>query len=444
MKISIDDIPKTNCGKMKCPLYVAFITHNKSTINEIIYLEKELSNITSKIARLKAYTNGISNQLNDAVTYEPHLNTLRDIIMSYPYIRNALSSLDIIKTLNSQPIIIYTKVLNVYNEIYNYYEILDLEKEYNSKLITFEKLKNIEDGEYHLLVSLMEDKNKTLNLLHIDNISIKNKLIKLKENKEILINYSNALSTVDDINIKLDIQLKEEKIIYEKDFLSKLLLKLNEQKTISVSRLGTIEHIIKEQDILKGRYDNEIIDQIKIIDKKLKELILLELALSPNSGIPYQYTARFINAIIETMNYYISTVFSYKFEVMQVEENTSLTYKFSAYVDDVFISDINTCSDAQKEMINLSFILATMKHLSLSDYPIFLDEVGRSFDFHHKHTLLNLLNKIEDEGLVSGLYLVNHVDAIISGISNADVLVLNEMNIIIPDVYNTHVRITKT
>jgi len=154
--------------------------------------------------------------------------------------------------------------------------------------------------------------------------------------------------------------------------------------------------------------------------------------------IPVTYTITFLNSLIGVMNRCIAKVFSYPFYLQPLEVDHILDYKFTAMAGDAAIPEISECSDAQIEIINLTFRLALMSQLGLQDYPLHLDEVGKGFDTQHKQKLLDLIRDILDNHMVSQMHLVNHHALIHEGLNHADVLVLNSDNILTPPVYNQH------
>ena len=167
--------------------------------------------------------------------------------------------------------------------------------------------------------------------------------------------------------------------------------------------------------------------------------MLIEPALSPNTGIPHRYTVSFINALIKNMNIFISNVFSYNFELVPIDENSAVDFEFSAIVGDIPVPKIATCSSAQQEMIDLAFNLSMAVQLQHTDYPIWLDEVDKAFDSHHKQKLLDLIRVICDENIVTQIFLTAHHVVISEGLSHADVIALNTDNIVVPEVYNEYV-----
>jgi len=207
--------------------------------------------------------------------------------------------------------------------------------------------------------------------------------------------------------------------------------------------LTEIEHVLREQSSIEARYNDEILANISRIESERDEYAVIEKALSPNTGIPHRYTVNYINALIRNANVFISMVFSYTFEILPIDDDVSIDYEFSAKVGDVTVPKLAMCSSAQKDIIDLAFIFALAVQLKYTDYPVVLDETGRTFDHYHKQQLLSLLRTAVDDNIVSQMFLVNHDAIIHASFAAADLIVLNSDNIVTPVEYNTNVRMTK-
>lgn len=68
--------------------------------------------------------------------------------------------------------------------------------------------------------------------------------------------------------------------------------------------LRNIETIIKEQEMLRHTYDTEIIPSINKITKDREVLNKIEYALSPNTGIPHDTMVKYLNVMINNVNYF--------------------------------------------------------------------------------------------------------------------------------------------
>lgn len=225
---------------------------------------------------------------------------------------------------------------------------------------------------------------------------------------------------------------------------TQLLMQYTQKKQEILSELATIQHTLKEQKSLQDRYTEEILKHIKIYEKQLKDYTQLESALSPNSGIPHQYTVRYINSLIHNVKYFTSQIFTYPLIVESLPENSSIDFNFPAYVKDVYIKDINRLSKGQREVINFSWALSVLYQLNiLNRYPIVLDEIGTGFDPVHAQKFIECIYALIEQKYVSQIFLVNHGSIVSSGFIHADVVCLRSENVLLPEVYNTTTQITK-
>jgi DNA repair exonuclease SbcCD ATPase subunit len=205
--------------------------------------------------------------------------------------------------------------------------------------------------------------------------------------------------------------------------------------------LRDMETLISDQKRIRQLYDAENKSLSKYETAAL-ELTSMEKILNPYTGLPSVYTRKYIEKILNHVNYFISRVFTYKLEVSLVEDVKNMKYKFSVKVDDVPAGDISDCSDGQMEIIDLAFTLALMIALGIyKTHPIFLDEVGRCFDSYHTQRLLEMLSDLVDQGYISQLFIINHQAVLAGGFDKADVICLRSENIVLPEDYNQHVVI---
>jgi len=218
---------------------------------------------------------------------------------------------------------------------------------------------------------------------------------------------------------------------------------LSGRKTEITTRLAEIHHALRQQELLESRYTQEVLSNITDIQGKCVHYELLEKALSPTTGLPHQYAITFNNQLIGLMNELIARVISYTMELKLLDPNLPVDYKYKMQVGDVPVPDISMGSTAQQTMIDRAFQLALIVILEYHQYPILLDEPDKDFDHYHKQQLLKLFQAMVEEGLVSQMFLVSHHTVISGGFHDADYVVLNGDNILVPEVYNEHVVIER-
>jgi recombinational DNA repair ATPase RecF len=117
-----------------------------------------------------------------------------------------------------------------------------------------------------------------------------------------------------------------------------------------------------------------------------------------------------------------------------------LDYTFPLVVDGKEVPGLG--STGQQEIINLAFMIVARQYLNIVDYPLYLDEVGMHLDVAHRIALMNYINAIKENRLCSHIFMVNHYTDAQSALSNYNVIVLDDRNIVVPAEYNQHTRIT--
>ena len=267
------------------------------------------------------------------------------------------------------------------------------------------------------------------------NIEIENKLHKLYKNRIELkrqlkrsviveqgIGKVNALAELLDSKVSeydsfvaREIQLEREKHIKEIiDFTKKEISEV----TILISSDDNSRYLLStvREDIEKTR--SKIITVKSIVD-----------GLSPNSGLIAKSLNSFIGQFINTMNNVISKVWEYDMKVVSPTiEDGDISYKFPVYTTGEPSEDVKATSTGMSEIINVAFILASMRFLKMTDYPVFLDEFAGSFDKVHKRKATEFINSIASE--TNQLFLISHnEDVIYSGAYETSNTVLSTDNI---------------
>lgn len=208
--------------------------------------------------------------------------------------------------------------------------------------------------------------------------------------------------------------------------------------------LRNIETIIKEQEMLRHTYDTEIIPSINKITKDREVLNKIEYALSPNTGIPHDTMVKYLNVMINNVNYFLSQIWSYKMQLDTISNDGNLDYGFPLTVYHNQSKDISLLSDGQCEVIDLVWVLSILLQMNLlKNIPFYADEISRCMDTYHRGKTLQFLNSLIDNNLISQLFIINHFAAISEGFTDSNVVCLNNDNLNdLPSNTNEFVKIT--
>ncbi|AEH03613.1 SbcC protein [Pseudomonas phage PhiPA3] len=214
---------------------------------------------------------------------------------------------------------------------------------------------------------------------------------------------------------------------------------------ISAIQLELAEHnrqlnILQQRETTIRTLENEVALSTEAYD----ELSLIIKALSPKGGLIGRYLLGFLQGVVSVVNAHIDEVWSYPMEVLPSRvDRDELDYRFPLKVGGgkVITSDIEDGSSSQLEMVNYGFRMAQLKFLGLEDYPLFLDEFGRTFDEQHRANLIPYLSRLVENGLVEQIFYISHFQSTHGAFNQAEFMVLDPTNVTVPEVYNKNVVI---
>lgn len=163
--------------------------------------------------------------------------------------------------------------------------------------------------------------------------------------------------------------------------------------------------------------------------------------MCPKSGLIAEQLSAQLGALIGGMNQMIQRVWSYPLhiEVGDFEQN-DLDYKFPIVADGIKRKDVAAGSDSLKEIVNRTFVIVSYFCLDLTDYPLYLDEPGRTFDAAHSHNLIPMIKDLTDSSRFSQIFLISHDSDTQIAFPNSQTIILDDRNINYPHIYNAHVE----
>lgn len=209
------------------------------------------------------------------------------------------------------------------------------------------------------------------------------------------------------------------------------------------SQLGASQHTQRSKEVLQGIIN----DLQKSIDKAEVDnaaLMLLTKELSPKEGLIAEQLSGFITCLVAQLNSVISSVWSYELEVVPCAiKDGELDYHFPlrSGVNGPMVSDIDEGSRSMQEIINFAFAQTAMLYLGLNKYPLFIDELGSSFDEAHRPAINQFISRLMESQRYSQTFMISHYVAGWGSFSNAEYVVLDSRNITVPSNHNTTVRL---
>lgn len=266
------------------------------------------------------------------------------------------------------------------------------------------------------------------------------------------------LSKLTEYKKDLEIVQKLEKELNE---LSKDLQITVDDKVESMRRQVVIEGIRYVQSIL-SRKESILLDlnnQENIIKDLQRSIAILEddeyclksivAELSPTDGLIAEGLFGFIKLFVSQMNSFISKVWTYEMKILSCElsddSKIELDYKFPIHIEgkEKPVPDVGLGSESMLEIIDLAFKIVAIKHLGLSDIPLFLDEFGAKFDKVHRTAVYGVFDYLMNQIQFNQVFIVNHYSDLYGSFKNAEICVLHDSNVEIPkgSIYNKHVSI---
>lgn len=209
--------------------------------------------------------------------------------------------------------------------------------------------------------------------------------------------------------------------------------------------LAQKQNALNEINVQKGIIA-DIESSIERLTAEEETLKILVASLSPHDGLIAEGLLGFIRSFVRKMNILIRKIWTYRLEVQDCNVdsdsgNSELDYKFPMLVGDCEfpVPDISKGSAGMREIIDLSFKIIAMQYLDISSYPLFADELGHAMDVEHKAATINLIKYLMEHCAFSQLWMISHDFSQYMALSNTEICVLCESNIVVPKEYNAHV-----
>ena len=435
----------TNCATVSCGLRMLF----EEQLSKLKNREKDLSTEIEQLRKVLGETNTKLTELNDFLKpieqahLQEHYRELASWLCHDPYLCWRDWNTELLDILNTQPMSIYKELGDLIAGSQLHYEkqeLLDRKKYLTDTLTTLAKQS---DASLEFLKGKLREKE----------VLIKQKLADLKnietEAKEVDSTYALYLEYMSATD-----QIKHFQSQYEKGeralvvaqaihYWKQLGKKFLSAKSILSEDLRKIETIVQDQQVLRRTYESETLNLVDKIEQDKKIYGLIAEALSPNSGFPHKSMVRYLNALINNVNYFISQVWTYKMRILPISLDQDLDYGFRIEVGNELANDINVLSEGQTEMVNLVWMLTILLQMKLlNKIPLYADELGRTFDGIHRLRLLSFLNQLIDGKYIEQLFLVSHYSEFTTGFTDSEIICLSPDEMPdLPKNVNEHARL---
>lgn len=207
-------------------------------------------------------------------------------------------------------------------------------------------------------------------------------------------------------------------------------------------QLGRLNSRLKERDVAMALL-NDLRKQLD--EAKAKEIAFKHLmdAISPSDGLIAEQLTGFIATFVRSVNVILEKVWTYPIRMLPCGmENEELNYRFPAEIgeDRELSQDVANTSEAQRDVFDFAFVVALGLYLEPENgWPLFLDELGSSFDEEHRTRIWQFVKDFVDGGKAPQAFMISHYAANHSALSSAEIMVLDSNNITVPRKHNEHV-----
>lgn len=251
----------------------------------------------------------------------------------------------------------------------------------------------------------------------------------------------------------LNCETQLSNVVTSQEEISKDLVEDLRQSLINgLIRDAQLELTRKEQQLSQVNVQKALVDsiqkQLKELEEESRVIKIMVDELSPTTGLIARGLLSFIQSFVQQMNSFIRKVWLYPLEIIPIlpdeDDGIDLDYKFSVLINHrTEIPDIKQASSAMAEIINLAFVIVSLKYLGLSDGILCLDEFARTFDSVHRESAFKTITNLIAQSDFSQIFIVSHFENSYGSIKNAEIAVLCSKNIVIPkdSVVNNHIHI---
>lgn len=164
--------------------------------------------------------------------------------------------------------------------------------------------------------------------------------------------------------------------------------------------------------------------------------------ISPTDGLIADVLRKFIESFTDNQSNIINTIWGYPLYVLPcISSKDGLDYKFPIRVfgSKLPIPDISEGSDAQVDVIDLTFVWLLMNLLNMENFPLYLDEPISRMDELHRIETIRIIQSMVESNQCSQMFFISHFAAQHGSFPESETIVMDSSNIVnLPTVFNKH------
>lgn len=311
-------------------------------------------------------------------------------------------------------------------------------KQYNQALLTQLRYQDVSIS----LAKLEEDKLRRIAAEGNDVEYIVNRMVSVEEHlKDLSIRANRIRQDLEALNNVIQNHRSIESTVNEikqlqSDIQDKTLLQIrydNNLKLQSIIERKQVQLANVENAVNRLSQSEAVIEQLQLSSQTLTEeqsaLNVLTTLLSPQDGLIAESLLGFIHQFLEEMANVLDQIWTYPMRpyLELGDEGIELDYRFKVDINDsaIVVKDVSKLSTGQKDVVDFVFKLLLMQHLDLQDYPLFMDEVGGTFEAMHRDRLYSYLKLLVESNQVQQAFIISHISSSHDALATADRCVLD-------------------
>ena len=407
-------------------------------------IEARLKKIYEEVSDNEKRLNESRRHLLEVSPAIPIMKSLWEKLSENYLLDLALNGESFIDCVNNHCTEIPNRIIKGYESSKIYYRYKDLYNKSEQIKNTLAMMKSNEaiNLSMEVIHEMIADRQKKLDL-GIKEIDELVRQIRIVENDlDLFVDAEDTLRSIDTyIQVANDV-LNREIILNRIAFDRKMIDEHIQIKNEIGRRLREIEHTLEEQKRIEDVLNTEIRPTLEDLRKQKIDWELVESGLSPTKGLPCIYLVRFMNRLISRANAIIKEVWSTDMELGYIEEKDSLDFSISVIFNkSTIVKDCSLCSNGQKAIVDLAMTLALAIERGFINWmPLICDEVDGALTDQHRTSLVGMINRLLEEGVIKQMFIVNHF-AIQTGLPNCSIVALSTDGVLLPCSYNEHAKI---
>lgn len=279
-----------------------------------------------------------------------------------------------------------------------------------------------------------DDLNLLIESSLVEMTNLRSKVKELSKLSSMIEQIDEGVRVCEALTVEIDEILEQEEEAEANLLLDNVLRTLQSEMETLERQVGTIR---VQRAIIADL--KETVEQAKF-DMDLYKLMADEI--SPTDGLIADVLRKFIESFTDNQSNIINTIWSYPLHILPcISSKDGLDYKFPIRVfgSKLPIPDISEGSDAQVDVIDLSFVWLLMNRLNMENFPLYLDEPISRMDELHRIETIRIIQSMVESNQCSQMFFISHFAAQHGSFPESEVIVMDSSNIVnLPTVFNKH------